>query len=77
MPAMTRISKYLRIVSDEAVHDECGVVANNNAVLGVLKYYRPWKQWVMIPEVGTIWSHDCLDAIRQEIVRRNALNVRQ
>ena len=71
MPSMTRISKFLRVVNDEAVANECAIAGNNNDVLCVLQYYPPWRQWVMIPEPDTVWSHDCLDAVRKELVRRN------
>lgn len=72
MPSMTRISRFLRVVTDETVKNECALAANNNDVLAVLRYYPPWRQWVLVPEPDTVWSHDCLEAVRQELVRRNA-----
>jgi hypothetical protein len=72
---MVRISKFLRIATHDDIHDEAGVVSNNNGILGTLVYYRRWREWVLVPDeaASTVWSHDCLEAIRAELVRRNAL----
>ncbi len=72
---MVRISKFLRIATHDDIHDEAGVVSNDNGILGTLVYYRRWREWVLVPseDGSTVWSHDCMEAIRAELVRRNAL----
>lgn len=68
---LRRIGKYLRVASLTTVQDEHGILANDDSEIGVLKYYPRWKQWVLIPGKDTVWSHECLEAIRQHLVTLN------
>jgi hypothetical protein len=60
-----RISKFLRVVSDASMPDERGVMSNDNKLIAVIGYYKPWREWVLYPEPKTVWSTDCLDAMKR------------
>lgn len=62
-----RISKFLRVVSDPANPSERGVMSNDNKLIAVLGYYKPWRQWVLYPQPNTVWSTDCLAAINAHL----------
>lgn len=66
---VSRISKFLRIVLDPSMPDERGVMSNDGKIIAVLGYYKPWREWVLYPEPRTVWSHECLEAIKREIQR--------
>lgn len=63
-----RISKFLRVVSDPTNPSERGVMSNDNKLIAILGYYRPWRQWVLYPQPNTVWSTDCLAAINEHLV---------
>jgi hypothetical protein len=62
-----RISKFLRVVSDPANPGERGVMSNDNKLIAILGYYKPWRQWVLYPQPNTVWSTDCLAAINAHL----------
>lgn len=65
--SVQRISKFLRIVYDESMPDERGVISNDNKLIAVIGYYKPWREWVLYPEAKTVWSTDCLVAIKSHL----------
>jgi hypothetical protein len=69
-----RISKFLRIVSDATNPTERGVMSNDNKLIAVIGYYKPWREWVLYPEPKTVWSTDCLDAIKEHLARMSRPN---
>jgi hypothetical protein len=60
---VSRISKFLRIVSDASNPMERGVMSNDGKLIGVIVYYKPWKEWVLYPQPKTVWSKECLFVI--------------
>jgi hypothetical protein len=62
-----RISKFLRVVSDPSNPSERGVMSNDNKLIAILGYYKPWRQWVLYPQPNTVWSTDCLAAINAHL----------
>lgn len=62
-----RISKFLRVVSDPSNPSERGVMSNDNKLIAILGYYKPWRQWVLYPQPNTVWSTDCLAAINAKL----------
>ena len=62
-----RIGKFLRVVSDDSMPDERGVMSNDNKLIAVIGYYKPWRKWVLYPEPKTVWSTDCLLAIKNHL----------
>lgn len=62
-----RISKFLRVVSDPTKPSERGVMSNDNKLIAILGYYKPWRQWVLYPQPNTVWSTDCLAAINAHL----------
>lgn len=65
--SVQRISKFLRVVSDNSMPDERGVMSNDNKLIAVIGYYKPWREWVLYPEPKTVWSTDCLVAIKSHL----------
>lgn len=63
-----RISKFLRVVSAASMPDELGVMSNDNKLIAVIGYYKPWLEWVLYPQPNTVWSTDCLAAIKSHLV---------
>jgi hypothetical protein len=59
-------SKYMKAIS---IPDEIGEKAweihskRGDDLLGWIQYYEPWKQFVLSPETGTIFSTGCLQDI--------------
>ena len=47
--------------------DERGVMSNDNKLIAVIGYYKPWREWVLYPEPKTVWSTDCLLAIKNHL----------
>lgn len=60
-----RISKFLRVVSDKSNPQERAVLSNDDKLIAILGYCKPWQEWVMHPEPNTVWSADCLASIRE------------
>lgn len=69
-----RISKFLRVVSDPANPSERGVMSNDNKLIAILGYYKPWREWVLYPQPNTVWSTDCLAAINEHLARMSRPN---
>ena len=36
---------------------------SSGARLAVIKWYWPWRQYVLTPESDTIWNRDCLEDV--------------
>ena len=72
--SVQRISKFLRVVSDDSMPDERGVMSNDNKLIAVIGYYKPWREWVLYPEPKTVWSADCLVAIKDHLARMSRPN---
>ena len=59
-------SKYLHVVELEsksktkvyAVHSK-----HHGDLLGIIKWYAPWRQYCFFPEPETVWSNSCLREI--------------
>lgn len=66
-PSVQRISKFLRVVSDDRMPNERGVMSNDGKLIAVIGYYKPWRQWVLYPEPKTVWSTDCLASIKEHL----------
>lgn len=66
-PSVNRISKYLRVVTEASLPGERGVISNDGKLIAILGYYKAWRQWVMYPQPNTVWSEDCLQAIREHL----------
>jgi hypothetical protein len=66
-PGVNRISKYLRVVTEASLPGERGVISNDGKLIAILGYYKAWRQWVMYPQPNTVWSEDCLQAIREHL----------
>lgn len=49
--------------------DERGVMSNDNKIIAVIGYYKPWREWVLYPEPNTVWSTECLSAINTHLAR--------
>ena len=62
-----RISKFLRVVSDLSMPDERGVLSNANKLIAIIGYYKPWREWVFYPQPNTVWSTECLVAIKSHL----------
>lgn len=61
---MTRIGKYLsvRLLVRPATRktDVWALVANDGAALATIKWYGPWRQYVLEPEFDTVFNATCL-----------------
>lgn len=44
-------------------------MSNDNKLIAVIGYYKPWREWVLYPEPKTVWSTDCLAAIKEHLAR--------
>lgn len=73
-PTVYRISKFLRVVLDASIPNQRCVISNHNQIIGIIGKYDPWNQWVLYPQPQTVWSHECLDAIRGELLKLNTPN---
>lgn len=49
-----------------------------NALLGLIKWYGPWRQYAFFPAPGTVWNVDCLTEVQEKIatLKRQRRNVR-
>lgn len=65
--SVQRISKFLRVVSDDSMPDERGVMSNDNKLIAIIGYYRPWREYVLYPQPNTVWSSECLAAIKAHL----------
>lgn len=36
-------------------------------LLGRIKWFGRWRQYVFFPEPGTIWNPECLDAVNAQV----------
>jgi hypothetical protein len=36
-------------------------------LLGMIRWYGPWRQYVFVPEPGTLYSHGCMSDIETAI----------
>ena len=41
--------------------------AYDGSLLGDIKWYAPWRQYVLMPFDGCVWSHDCLSEVSEFI----------
>jgi len=37
---------------------------SSDAVLGMIKWYGPWRQYCFFPVTDTIWSDECLEDVK-------------
>lgn len=42
-------------------------------LLGSVKWYSPWRQYVFFPLGATVWNHECLNDIQNAIHRAKEL----
>lgn len=75
-PALIRTpaaSKFIQFVGDFIGDKRVWRVESirTGEELGGLVWYPLWRQWVFIPEFGTIWSEDCLAAVREQLLSLN------
>ena len=47
----------------------------NDAVLGEIKWYGPWRQYAFFPVIGTVFNPDCMDHISKFI--RSEMSMRK
>jgi len=40
-----------------------GVIPRYEKILGIIKWYGPWRQYVLFPSDCTLWSHGCLQEV--------------
>ena len=40
---------------------------SSGARLAVIKWYGPWRQYVLEPESDTIWNRDCLEDVNAQM----------
>ncbi|KKN67568.1 hypothetical protein LCGC14_0460230 [marine sediment metagenome] len=85
---MKRINKYLRVekldLSGLKLKTDIWVVrANDGNSLGEVKWYGPWRQYALLPILGTVFNRDCLTALAgflhevNESHRRDVAEVRK
>jgi len=69
-------TKYLRFVMAEqkAKTQVWQIISKKwGDVLGVIRWYGPWRQYIFYPEKDTIWNKDCLDDVKiflQDLMER-------
>lgn len=44
--------------------------------LGAIKWYGPWRQYILEAEAGVVWNHTCLLDIVSFLQTQNALHRR-
>ena len=60
-------SKFLTF---EAISDGSVLVKDRKGgLLGYLEYYPRWQQYILAPSEDVIWSEDCLQDVRLELLR--------
>ena len=47
----------------------CVVSKSTRAELGGIAWHPRWRQYVFIPNAETVWSEDCLEDVRQVMLR--------
>lgn len=68
-----RRAKYLRFECVEnlpiKLKTEIWQVHSNssNVILGMIRWYSPWRQYVFEPSDGTIFNIDCMNEISQQV----------
>lgn len=70
-PTIERISKFLTVLTYSGIPESRGVMSNDHKIIAVMTYYKPWRRWVLAPESKTVWSADCLVAIKDYLDRMN------
>ncbi len=48
----------------------------SGALIGMVRWYGPWRQYVLFPEPMTVWSKGCLADIQDVITIGNALRAK-
>lgn len=43
-------------------------------ILGIIKWYGPWRKYAFFPETNTIYEEDCLRQIAQFVVNETTLH---
>ncbi len=62
-------SKYLRFrFIKSPAENYVAVYDRRGGVLASLVYYAQWHKWTLFPEHTTVWSEDCLQAIREALL---------
>lgn len=69
------IKKYIRFneVNNPGKRTRIFEVINisNDYVLGIIRWYTAWRQYVFIPEDSTVYSLGCLEDIQKELKTLN------
>lgn len=70
-----RIGKYLQ-VEHHPPHGErktsgWTVLANDGGMLGIVRWYGPWRQYTFEPSAGTVFSAGCLKDLTAFLERVN------
>ena len=47
------------------------VTRRDRAIIGRIEWYARWKEWVLVPDEGTVWSAGCLDDVA-DFIREHA-----
>jgi hypothetical protein len=47
---------------------------SSRSQLGKIEYYSPWRQYVFTPDMGSVWSVDCLAFVSEKL---NELNTKK
>jgi hypothetical protein len=43
------------------------VSLSSGVVLGLIKWYAPWRTYCFFPEPMTVWNDGCLEAVQEKI----------
>ena len=41
---------------------------SNDDILGIVKWYAPWRQYCFFPENDTLWNPSCMKDVREFIL---------
>ena len=69
------IAKHIKFVETEIEYGRpVYEIRNNktNGILGQVGWYPAWKQYVAHFEEMSVWSHDCLEDVRQFILKEKS-----
>ena len=69
------MSKYLEFIKDEK-----GTIVlskRQNSILGEIRFYQPWKQYVFEPVPNALFNDECLTDIIQQIKSLNTQGATQ
>ena len=51
------------------------IVSNSSGCgLGLIQWNGMWRQYVLYPNQGTMWSHECLDDVKAFLVKENEIH---